>query len=344
MAEIRRLSPEVRDRLCRGILPELATYLHVIERGTKTAAAETFNISVPGVVERLRRLEDLLGATLKGAPLLQQTDKKRLVPTEAGRIVMYFAEAVIERTEEFLRDLADLQATDRVSVFADVNVWFAYGEAIEDEYKKRVPDGTICSTIIDGGSDLDQLARKVAHAVHDDDHDIGLTPYPVYIPPPFICRPLVDSELVIVFNRKYPCLPPPDTRVNVLDLFRNDPNLTFSSLSRYKAGPLSNRVFTYLNKTKAPILHSQLREYNTVFDIRISIKISSHAITILPSFCIPPQFATKLITYRLDPAPRPWPCGVLYMPNSSRPAVHRFIQCIDHLFKKPSSISARNKS
>jgi DNA-binding transcriptional LysR family regulator len=316
MAEIRRLSPEVRDRLCRGILPELATYLHVIERGTKTAAAETFGISVPGVVERLRRLEDLLGATLKGAPLLQQTEKKRLVPTEAGRIVMYFAQAVMARTEQFLHDLSDTQSADYITVYADMNVWFAYGPAIEAEYEKRVPDGRIQST----------------------------AGYPVYIPPPFVCRRLADSELVIVFNSGYPYLPPAGTRVNVLDLFRNDPDLTFSSLSRYKAGALSNRVFAYLNRTKAPILHSQLREYDNVFDIRISIKGSAHTISILPSFCIPPPHAKKLITYRLDPAPKPWPCGLLYMPNSSRPAVHRFIQCIDHLFQKPSSVSARKKS
>jgi DNA-binding transcriptional LysR family regulator len=344
MAEIRRLSPEVRDRLCRGILPELATYLHVIERGTKTAAAETFGISVPGVVERLRRLEDLLGATLKGAPLLQQTEKKRLVPTEAGRIVMYFAQAVMARTEQFLHDLSDTQSADYITVYADMNVWFAYGPAIEAEYEKRVPDGRIQSTAIDGDRDLDKLASRVARAVHDDDYDIGLTGYPVYIPPPFVCRRLADSELVIVFNSGYPYLPPAGTRVNVLDLFRNDPDLTFSSLSRYKAGALSNRVFAYLNRTKAPILHSQLREYDNVFDIRISIKGSAHTISILPSFCIPPPHAKKLITYRLDPAPKPWPCGLLYMPNSSRPAVHRFIQCIDHLFQKPSSVSARKKS
>jgi DNA-binding transcriptional LysR family regulator len=84
------------------MLPQLAAFEAVIRLGSATRAAEALCMAQPTLSGHLRKLSDALGVRLF------ELQGKRLVPTDAARVLLTGARdafAALERCEQALSDL-----------------------------------------------------------------------------------------------------------------------------------------------------------------------------------------------------------------------------------------------
>jgi DNA-binding transcriptional LysR family regulator len=88
-------------------LRSLRAFVEVARSGGFTAAAERLSLTQSGVSKLVRRLEDELGVGL-----LKRTTR-RIVLTDAGRIVMTHAEEILQRTQGIANELTELKGLVR---------------------------------------------------------------------------------------------------------------------------------------------------------------------------------------------------------------------------------------
>ena len=141
-------------------LPELETFLVVLEEGSFSRAAERLAVSQPSVSSRVKRLEDVLRVKL-----IQRTTRS-LQATEDGELLRAAAEEALSGLYAVLRQFRDRSeaALNRVVVAATPMLAATFLPRIIQTYSERFPDvhvmlrdmpfETLLKSIGDGGADI----------------------------------------------------------------------------------------------------------------------------------------------------------------------------------------------
>lgn len=178
--------PQVRFHL-----PELETFLVVVEEGSFSKAADRLCISQPSASSRIKRLEEVLRVKL-----LRRTTRS-LELTEDGKLLKVAAEETLAGLYEVLKQFRDRSeaARNRVVVAVTPMIGATFMPWILQSYQERYPDvevelrdvpyDQLLRIINDGGADL-------AVAGVDSDHDHLL----------FRC--LAEEALVLMVPAKHP--------------------------------------------------------------------------------------------------------------------------------------------
>ena len=117
-------------------LPELETFLVVLEEGSFSRAAERLCISQPSVSSRVKRLEDVLRVKL-----IERTTRS-ISPTEDGELLRGAAQEALAGLYGVLRQFRDRSeaARNRVIVAATPMLAATFLPGIIHSYAQRFPD------------------------------------------------------------------------------------------------------------------------------------------------------------------------------------------------------------
>ena len=101
-----------RRYLRNGMLPQLAAFEAVVRLGSATRAAKALCVAQPTLSGQLRKLSESLGVRLF------ELEGKRLVPTDAARVLLHTAREVFAAFERCEPVLAGLRASPLPAVRA----------------------------------------------------------------------------------------------------------------------------------------------------------------------------------------------------------------------------------
>ena len=172
-------------------LPELETFLVVLEEGQFSKAAEKLCISQPTASTRVKRLEAVLRVKL-----LERTTR-RVEATEDGKLLQAAATDALAGLYDVLRQFRDRSeaARNRVVVAATPMVAATFLPQIIHTYCEKYPDvhiqlkdmpyESLLKTVADGAADL-------AVAALDSDHDN------------LLFRPLAEEPIVLMVPTTHP--------------------------------------------------------------------------------------------------------------------------------------------
>ena len=168
-------------------LPELETFLVVLEEGSFSRAAERLCISQPSVSSRVKRLEDVLRVKLI------ERSSRSVQPTEDGTLLQAAAQDALAGLYGVLRQFRERSeaARNRVVVAATPMLAATFLPAIIHSYTQRFPDvelilkdmpfEALLKTIGEGAADIGVTAL-------DGDYDN------------LHCQPLAEEQMVLVVS------------------------------------------------------------------------------------------------------------------------------------------------
>lgn len=172
-------------------LRKLRVFREVVERQSLTLAAQRLAISQPVISGHIRDLERVFGAKL----LHQQA--RRMLPTEAGRVVYEYALQVVRATHEasaLVRELAS-GAAGTVTVAANMTPGCYLLPPRLTEFKRRYPAANITLLIFDSTTLYEQTLQGT--------HDFAVVGYSEP-PGDFVVEVLTYDEVALVVAPTHP--------------------------------------------------------------------------------------------------------------------------------------------
>lgn len=172
-------------------LPELETFLVVIEEGSFSRAAERLCISQPSVSSRVKRLEDVLRVKL-----IERTTRS-VHATEDGELLQKAAQEALSGLYSVLRQFRDRSeaARNRVVIAATPMIAATFLPAIIQAYTERFPDVQVVLR--------DMPFEALLKTIGDGMADIGVTAVDGdYDNLQF--QPLAEEPVVLVVPAKHP--------------------------------------------------------------------------------------------------------------------------------------------
>ncbi|SDR48234.1 DNA-binding transcriptional regulator, LysR family [Paraburkholderia fungorum] len=188
-------------------LPELETFLVVLEEGQFSKAAERLCISQPTASSRVKKL----GSVLRVQLLVRTT--RRVEPTEEGRLLQAAAIDALGGLYDILRQFRDRSdaARNRVVVAATPMIAATFMPQIIHSYCERFPDVSVqlkdmpyenvLKAIADGTADLGVAAV-------DGDHDN------------LLFRPLAEEPVVLMAPSAHPITQAKEVTIDMLLPYR----------------------------------------------------------------------------------------------------------------------------
>jgi len=166
-------------------LEQLRIFLAVAEREHVTRAAETLNLTQSTVSAAVGKLEDRLGVAL--------FDRvgRRVVLTEAGRVLMDEARAVLARTAQAEAAIADLTGLARghLAISASQTVATYWVPPFLHRFRQRYPGVSVGLTIANSAAVARQIEEGLA--------DLGLIEDEIDAPA-LTARVVAEDEMVLV--------------------------------------------------------------------------------------------------------------------------------------------------
>lgn len=228
-------------------LPELETFLVVLEEGQFSKAAERLCISQPTASSRVKKLESVLRVQL----LVRTT--RSVEPTAEGRLLQAAATDALGGLYDVLRQFRDRSeaARNRVVVAATPMIAATFLPQIIHSYCERFPDVSVqlkdmpydsmLKTIADGTADLGVAAL-------DGDHDN------------LLFRPLAEEPVVVMAPAAHPITKMDEVTVEKLLPFRLILLARYSDLRQRLARAFDERgaVFDATTATTLPTLLGML--------------------------------------------------------------------------------------
>lgn len=195
-------TPQVRFHL-----PELETFLVVLEEGSFSKAAERLCISQPAASSRVKRLEALLRVKL-----LNRTTRS-VEPTEDGILLRNAAQEALAGLYEVLgrfRDRSD-EARNTVVVAATPVIAATFMPRIIHSYCERFPDVRLQLR--------DLPYEQLLKALNDGSADIAVTAVDGDLDS-LLFRPLAEEELVLMVPAKHPLATASSVRLEMILPYR----------------------------------------------------------------------------------------------------------------------------
>jgi DNA-binding transcriptional LysR family regulator len=172
-------------------LEQLRIFVAVAEREHVTQGARDLNMTQSAVSAAITALER------RYATRLFDRIGRRIVLTEAGRLFLVEARAVLARAAAAEKVLADLAGLERgsLSLAASQTVASYWLPQVIERYRARYPGIAIAQTI--GNTEY------VASRVHDGAADLGFAEGRID-DPALVATPVAEDELVLVVPRRHP--------------------------------------------------------------------------------------------------------------------------------------------
>jgi LysR family transcriptional regulator, transcription activator of glutamate synthase operon len=167
-------------------LRQLVYFEAVVRCGGFSRAAEHLRIAQPAVSAQIRRLEAELGTAL-----LERTTR-RVTLTQAGRLFLVRARAVLDQLEQANIDLAELASVvrGRLRVGATQGLAALDVPGLLAQFHRRYPGVTLALRT--------GLVAKLLQLLAAGELDVVLGPIHADLAPAFVAEPLVAEELVLV--------------------------------------------------------------------------------------------------------------------------------------------------
>jgi DNA-binding transcriptional LysR family regulator len=311
---------------CREVLPELATFQAACLYGNRSRAGTAVGKQGPNVGKSISRLETLFRTHLHGGSLIDHSEPRKVVPTEAGEELVSYCEQVNSLRAQFLNNLERLQKGSEIRVAMTHYAWLAYGNALEAAYKERRPDGQI--NFGDKFYGQDKVWHDIEQEVAAGRSDIGVYSFPNSrkreVPTGLAVRNWLEEEIVLVLPGRAPENPKGST-VSLKDLGK------YPRIVHYSRSLGFDRTATieqYLRRQKVFKLYQGewLLGVNTISEIKDTL-LKKGGMSFLPWPTVEDEHARgTLRAYRLDPPMRPRVMKIICRLHSSRRAITDFMK------------------
>jgi DNA-binding transcriptional LysR family regulator len=129
-------------------LREMETFVHIVERGSLTAAAEALDVSLPTVVRVLAAVEKRLAVRL-----LQRTTR-RVALTDEGRRFYERSRRILLEVEEAETDLTSVVPRGLLRITAPVQFGRMHLQPVVLEFSRKYPEVTVDFLLVDRSVDL----------------------------------------------------------------------------------------------------------------------------------------------------------------------------------------------
>jgi DNA-binding transcriptional LysR family regulator len=170
----------------RPTLQQLVYFLAAVEHRSFAAAASALYIAQPSLSDQVRRLESTLGVTL-----FTRTNRQ-LQPTDAGRMLVPWAEKVLRDVDDLtsaVRDVRELAGgTVSFGTFSSAHLYLL--PALTAEFGRRHPDVSIRVQGLN--------SSEVADAVRDGALEAGLVQLPIDDRGLWVSHPVLTDTVVCV--------------------------------------------------------------------------------------------------------------------------------------------------
>jgi len=167
---------------------QLKAFLVLAQTKNFTKAAEILHLVQSTVTMRIKQLEEKVGK-----PLFIR-DKRGVEITQAGRVLLPYAERIVKLAQDGISEVAALQPyEDRLSIGSNASLWPYLLEPILKEYHLRYPKIAVRTK---SGYSSDVIQYLLDHIIQ-----IGI----VYIPPS-----LPNFEVIPFFEEEILLVGPPD--------------------------------------------------------------------------------------------------------------------------------------
>ncbi len=168
-------------------LPQLRHFLKVAELGNFTQAAEAVALSQPALSRSIARLEQELGQPVFD----RQSHKRKVVLTDAGRILLPRARQILMQVDDLASEISDDGQTGRVRVAAIPTIAPYFLPPFLSDFGSRFPH----ATVIVHEDTTDIMLRKLA----DGEIDVAILARPIE-PKHIEIEDLFTEELLLVMS------------------------------------------------------------------------------------------------------------------------------------------------
>lgn len=310
------------------VLRELPTVLAMEGSRYRSEAASLLGIDATAVGKCIRRLERSLGPELAGGSLIDHTELHALELTDAGKLLLAFANKVRDASALFLDELEALQRGAQIRLTMTRSAWLAYENELQAAYRKVRPEG-----VVNAGNEFysrDRVWEDIERNVLESRADVGVYSFPPsrikkkQIPKALAIQKWIEEEMVLVFPGNYKQLPKGHT-VSLPGLAFTEPILHYRRSLLFER---TTTIETYLKGQKVLKRYrgDWLLGVDTIAEVKDTL-VKKGGISFLPW----PDVADEhrrgtLRAYRLAIPMRPRLVWLAYRLHTSRPAVSDFVK------------------
>lgn len=329
MADNPSIGAAESHRLCQSLLSQLEVFRQAVTQKNRPSAGLNVELSGTRVGQVLDELDTALSRHLNDGSLINREKKIDIELTEAGEVVYDFTQEVLQSLHDMIGKLHRLQYENELKVATINIVLLKYGDEFKARFRNVIPEATVTFSTFG----QDRYPEKILAEVREGRADIGITSYPPDVQPPFIMRPLRDTEVGLVLNANHPRLAAlGNGPLRLTEVSQMDPNFQMALHRSTIEGPFAMRVRDYLRKS--PDLRLRRVEGETIADLIALVKKFPNTVSILPLDAVYDEVTAKTLVARsLWPEMRPWTWGVIYREGSSRQTVRAFLECLSPLFR-----------
>lgn len=163
-------------RFCEDVLSKLATFQTACEAASRSDAGRVLGIGGQAVGKAIKGLEASLKGPLNNEPLIDHSGPLTVVPTEAGEMLLSFAQQIRTLSIQFYTQPNTAQHSGNVRLAMTRSAWLAYGNALRTAYSNIRPDGAV--TFGNAFYSRDRVWDDIERTVLRGDADFGVYSFP----------------------------------------------------------------------------------------------------------------------------------------------------------------------
>jgi DNA-binding transcriptional LysR family regulator len=323
MPDRQLIAPSDIDWFCRNILPELVVFHRVISCGNRTDAAKMLGISPQAVGKSLARLENRLADIAYDAAIISRSKKIDVVPTEAGQLLLDFANEIISISKAFGSRFREFEFATSCCVAVDEP--FAHSDRYRITGWLKAGNYKTIEFLQYAGADQ---MHKVYAAVKEGKAQIGFTTYPPKVTKPYAIEMLEAESIDLNFCPEKTAIhtqmelqdSDEDPFIALIDLVREIPSLRFV-MQKQSASPSIHHVVTsYLRRLGVNYGPDQILRCETLQEVAQTLATYNGTVALLPhNFLNNPELSIRCRP--LTPPLPNVPAGMIFHKNHSNRCV-----------------------
>jgi len=327
------------DRWCREVMPELATFEAACKHETRQMAGKKIAKKGQSIGRSITRLESLLQEPLNGGFLVDPQVKRKVKPTDAGKLFLRYCERLRMIRSELLQEMATLQRGSEIRVATTQYAWSAYGRDLEREYRRIRPEG-ILST---GGNfwEQDRVWHEIETEVLEGRADIGIYSFPPsrrgQFPAELKLMNWIEEEFVLVLPKSLAKLVRRD-RLSIRELMTLVPQTPKVLHYRRELGFDRTDIIEDFLRSQGVLPRFEgewLQGFGSILEIKDQLKREA-GISFLPWPTVAEEHEKhQLKAFPLPRMPeaamRPRVVRIIYRPHNCRGAVNDFLKAAELL-------------
>ena len=322
------------------MLSKLATFQTACDTETRSEAGRVLGVGGQAVGKAIKAIEASLKEPLNGESLVDHTGPLTVVTTQAGDMLLKFAEQVRALSLQFHSELTAAQHSADVRLAMTRSAWLAYGKELQAAYKLIRPEGAL-----NFGNEFysrDRVWNDIEAAVLNGEADFGVYSFPPSrltrrgkkdrVPDGIAMHALTEEEMVLVFPGDNPNRPK-GKQVSLKKLSTVQPVVHYR---RSLGFDRTSTIEAYLGQEGVLSRYGGdwLLGVDSISEIKDTL-IRYGGISFLPWPDVEREHRTHALqAYRLNPPMRPRTIWLAYRLQTSRPAVKDFLKAANTIPKR----------